>query len=62
MSHEPLIPPLAVDDLWNEDIAIPEWHKKVLEERLAKYRPGDEDGWKTWEEFEQELDKELSKS
>ena len=56
MSHEPIISPPDFDDLWNEDIAIPEWHKKVLDEVLAKYRPGDDEGWKTWEEFEQELE------
>jgi putative addiction module component (TIGR02574 family) len=54
-------------DLWDyvtsqpDQVPTPEWHKKILAERLAKYRPGEEDGWKTWEEFEQERDRESSR-
>lgn len=61
MSHEPLTTPPEFDEISNQEIAIPEWHKKILDELEAKYRPGDEDGWKTWEEFERELDEKLSR-
>ena len=49
-----------IEALWSLIIArpdvteVPQWHLDILAERLAKYRAGDE-GWKTWEEFEQEL-------
>ena len=37
---------------------VPEWHLKILEERIARYREfGMEET--TWEEFEQELEKEF---
>lgn len=37
---------------------VPEWHLKILDERIARYREfGMEET--TWEEFEQELDKEF---
>ena len=54
-----------VDALWNlitarPDVTkIPQWHLDIIAERLAKYRAGDT-GWKTWDEFETELD-ELSR-
>jgi putative addiction module component (TIGR02574 family) len=44
-----------------EEVPVPAWHKEIIAARLAKYRAGDEAGWKTWEEFEQELNEELSK-
>jgi LPS sulfotransferase NodH len=37
---------------------VPQWHLDLIAERLKKYRAGDE-GWKTWEEFEPELDELL---
>lgn len=37
---------------------IPQWHREILEERLARYREIGFQGT-PWEEFEQELDKEL---
>jgi hypothetical protein len=43
------------------EVPTPEWHKKIIAERLEKYRLGDEDGWKTWEDFERELDGELTR-
>lgn len=37
---------------------VPEWHLKILDERLARYREfGMEET--TWEEFEQELHEEF---
>jgi hypothetical protein len=43
----------------NAEIAeVPEWHHKIVDERLARYREfGMEET--TWEEFEQELDEEF---
>jgi putative addiction module component (TIGR02574 family) len=39
---------------------IPEWHKKLLDERMAKYETEGFQGI-TWEEFKQEIDQELPK-
>lgn len=53
-----------VEALWGLIIArpdvteVPQWHLDLIDERLKKYRAGDE-GWKTWEEFEPELDELL---
>lgn len=54
-------------DLWDyvtadpDKVPVPDWHKEVLAERLAKYNDGADglktDGWKTWEEIEKELTK-----
>jgi hypothetical protein len=43
-----------------EDGDIPEWHKKLLDERMAKYEA---EGFKgtPWEEFKRELDQELNR-
>jgi len=55
-----------VDALWSlisvrPDVTeVPQWHLDIIAERLAKYRAGDP-GWKTWDEFEAELDEELSR-
>ena len=55
-----------VDALWNlisarpDVINVPQWHLDIIAERLAKYRSG-HTGWKTWDEFETELDEELSR-
>ncbi len=52
-----------VEALWDhiaarpERVQIPQWHREVLAERLAKYRSG-VDGEKTWDEFEQDLTEE----
>lgn len=35
-------------------VEIPEWHRKILEERIARYRAVGIEGT-TWEEFEHEL-------
>ena len=39
---------------------VPQWHLDVIAEQLAKYRAGNP-GWKTWDEFETELDEEITK-
>lgn len=55
-----------VEALWSLIIArpdvtdVPQWHLDILAERLAKYRAGDVE-WKTWDQFEKELDEELTK-
>jgi hypothetical protein len=40
--------------------AIPEWHKEFLIEAMGRYRSSYEQAI-TWEEFEEELEKELIK-
>ena len=37
---------------------IPDWHREILEERMAYYREVGFEGT-PWEEFKQELDKEF---
>lgn len=37
-------------------IEIPDWHREILEERMARYRANGFEGT-PWEEFEQELHK-----
>jgi putative addiction module component (TIGR02574 family) len=55
-----------VQSLWDriaarpEDIPVPDWHREVLQERLAVYRT-DEDQGKEWNEVEQEITAELSR-
>jgi putative addiction module component (TIGR02574 family) len=39
-------------------VEIPEWHRAILEERMARYRKIGFVGT-PWEEFKQELDKEF---
>jgi hypothetical protein len=36
-------------------VTIPDWHRAILEERMARYRTEDKTKWRTWEEFEKEL-------
>ena len=40
---------------------IPDWHREILEKRLAYYREFGFEGT-PWEEFQQELDKEFSQA
>lgn len=64
---------LSIDDkveylqtLWDriastpDSVPVPDWHKHVVNERLASYRANPEAG-KTWEQVRAELDKKLSK-
>ena len=52
-----------VQELWDritshpEQVSVPDWHLEILEERLARYRENDMEG-RTWEEFEEDLDKQ----
>ncbi len=53
-----------VQSLWDhiaarpDAIPVPDWHRKVLAERLAAYDANPDQG-KTWEEFEGELAREI---
>jgi hypothetical protein len=38
---------------------IPEWHKAILEERLAKYSDGDKSQFLKWEDIQKKLETEL---
>ena len=55
-----------VQSLWNhisarpEEIPVPDWHKKILAERVASHRSG-EGEVKLWDEFEGELTEELDR-
>ena len=54
MASKAPIPPPCSDDL------APDWHIRIVEERLAEYGPDFKEG-KTWEEFEKELFEQLMK-
>ena len=45
----------------SEDVQVPEWHWEILEKRIADPREDLENGI-TWEDFKQELEKELRQS
>lgn len=53
-----------VQSLWDriaarpEAIPVPDWHREILAERLAAYDANPDEG-KTWEEFEEELTREI---
>ena len=55
-----------VQELWDriastpEDVSIPDWHREIIRERLARYGPAFNEGT-TWEEFEKELLEQLMK-
>ena len=54
-----------VQSLWDritarpEDVPIPNWHREILNERLAAHRANGDQG-KEWEEVEREITAELS--
>lgn len=54
-----------VQSLWDriaarpEDVPVPDWHREILEERLAAHHANKDRG-KDWEEFEKDLTAELS--
>lgn len=41
-----------------EQVPVPDWHRQILAECLASYQANPSKG-KTWEEFEEEVFKEL---
>lgn len=53
-----------VQSLWDhiaarpEEVPVPDWHREILAERLAAYDANPDEG-KTWEEFEEELTREI---
>lgn len=55
-----------VQSLWDhiaarpEEVPVPDWHLKLLEERLAAHELG-EDQDRDWEEFEKDLSSDLDK-
>jgi len=64
---------LSIDDqivyvqtLWDriaarpEDVPVPDWHREIINERLAAHRADNNHG-KDWEEVEREITSELSK-
>jgi putative addiction module component (TIGR02574 family) len=54
-----------VQSLWDriaarpEDVPVPEWHREIINKRLAALR-ADNDQGKDWEEVEREITSELS--
>jgi len=54
-----------VEALWDrivaspDDVAVPEWHRQILRERLAEYR-SDGDAARPWPEIRDELLRDLS--
>ena len=55
-----------VQSLWDriaaspEEVPVPEWHKQIINERLAAYRANPDAG-KTWEQVRNELERKLAK-
>ena len=60
MSSQQPLPPLSDANVSDEEqnVEIPEWHRELLDERMARYRENGMKG-RPWEEFEKELDKFL---
>ena len=51
---------LTQEDIINdEDVPVPDWHLAILDERLARYETEDQTKWKTWEEVQRELLREI---
>jgi len=49
------LPPAEECEVSEEEfVDIPDWHREILEERMARYRTEGFEG-RPWEEFEQEL-------
>ena len=55
-----------VQSLWDriaaspEEVPVPEWHKQIINQRLAAYRANPDAG-KTWEQVRNELERKLAK-
>ena len=53
-----------LQSLWNriaarpEDVPVPDWHRRILDERLAEYRANPEEG-EPWEDVYADLLKKL---
>ena len=48
----PLSPP------GSEDIPVPEWHRRILDERMEAYRANPEEG-RPWEEVYEDLQRKI---
>lgn len=46
----------------DEYVTIPNWHRAILRERMARYRTADKSKWRTWEEVYKELLEKLPDS
>ena len=55
-----LAPPEECDVSEEEFVEIPDWHREILDERMARYSTEGFEGT-PWEEFEQELMEEIAK-
>lgn len=60
MSSQIPVPPLNDDDVLAKDkyVEIPDWHRQLLDESIARYREVGIEGI-SWEEFEKETDEYL---
>jgi putative addiction module component (TIGR02574 family) len=53
-----------IQSLWDrvtagsEDIPVPEWHRRILDERMEAYRANPEEG-RPWEEVYEDLQRKL---
>jgi hypothetical protein len=54
-----LIESLNFDIKIEEKEETPDWHKPILEERLAKYTNGDKSQFKNWDDIIKQLEAEL---
>ena len=54
MSSPLELPDTDADEVSEEYVEIPDWHRKIIEEQLAEYEVNGSE-WRTWEEFEKEL-------
>lgn len=59
MSSEPIEEYENEEYVNNEYVTIPDWHRAILEERMARYRTEDKTKWRTWDELEKELMQEI---
>jgi hypothetical protein len=51
---------LAQEEIINDDdVPVPDWHLAILAERMARYETEDKTKWKTWEEVQRELLREI---
>lgn len=57
----------ATEEWWVEegyaspdDVPVPDWHRAILEERMALYKSEDVTKWRTWEEVHEELMREIT--
>ena len=54
-----LLKSLNLDIKVEETEDIPEWHKPILEERLAQYSNGDKSQFVKWDDLKKQIETEL---